>query len=159
MYDAAAVANTFLELAKRDGKRLSNMQLQKLVYIAHGWMLGITDKPLIKNKVEAWQWGPVIPDLYHPLKKYGSGIVDEPLPAKQTLETETAEMLISSAVWAGYGELSALQLSAITHKDGTPWSKIRLENPGRHALIPNEVIAEHYQQLLNERAGFPIRPE
>lgn len=101
MYSAAAVANTFLELAKRDGKPLSNMKLQKLVYIAHGWMLGITGNPLIKNRVEAWQWGPVIPDLYHPLKKYGSGIVDESLPARQTLEAQSAGMLISAAVWAG----------------------------------------------------------
>jgi len=158
MYSAAAIANAFLELAKRDGKSLTNMQLQKLVYIAHGWMLGITGQSLIKNKVEAWAWGPVIPDLYHPLKKYGSGIVDEPLPAKATLEAETAEMLVTSAVWAGYGDLSALQLSAITHKDGTPWSQVRQQNPARHAEIPNRLIAEHYQQLLHERAN-PIRPE
>lgn len=158
MYSAAAVANTFLELAKRDGKRLTNMQLQKLVYIAHGWMLGIVGQPLVKNTVEAWQWGPVIPDLYYPLKKYGSGVVDEPLPAKQTLDAEGVGALISAAVWAGYGQLSALQLSAITHKEGTPWSQTRREFPGRHAVIKNELIAEHYQQLLNERQGFPIRP-
>jgi len=158
MYSAAAVANTFLELAKREGKTLTNMQLQKLVYIAHGWMLGIVGKPLIKNTVEAWQWGPVIPDLYHPLKKFGAGIVNELLPVKQTLEAEGAPMLIVASTWAGYGQLSALQLSDITHKDGTPWSQTRQEFPGRHAVIRNELIAEHYQQLLNERQGFPIRP-
>src|SRR5436305_12962776 len=116
MYSAAAVANTLLELAKQEGKRLTNMQLQKLVYIAHGWTLGIINEPLIKNTVEAWQWGPVIPDLYYPLKKYGSGVVAEPLSARDTLEAEGIGMLIAGSVWAGYGQLSALQLSAITHK-------------------------------------------
>ncbi len=59
-HDARAVANEFIKLAKKHGKKpLTHMQLQKLVYIAHGWSfaLGEEEAPLIADTVEAWDWG------------------------------------------------------------------------------------------------------
>ena len=47
------------------------MKVQKLVYFAHGWHLGITKKPLINEQVEAWPYGAVIPSLYDYLKQWG----------------------------------------------------------------------------------------
>jgi len=47
------------------------MQLIKLVYIAHGWTLGLYNQPLIGKQVEAWTYGPVIPSVYHDFKHYG----------------------------------------------------------------------------------------
>src|SRR5687768_4006741 len=77
MHDARNVANEFLRQAKERGTKLTNMELQKLVYIAHGYSLAILDRPLIKQYVEAWRYGPVIPDLYHALRQYRSGDVTE----------------------------------------------------------------------------------
>jgi uncharacterized phage-associated protein len=63
-YDPKAIANYFIARAAADGKRLTPLQLIKLVYIAHGWYLGLTGEPLINEPPEAWQYGPVIPSLY-----------------------------------------------------------------------------------------------
>lgn len=63
MYDVLTVADTILKIAKSKGKALTPMQLVKLTYIAHGWSLALHEKGLFKNKIEAWQYGPVIPDL------------------------------------------------------------------------------------------------
>src|SRR5438270_11888590 len=109
VYSAAAVANAFLKLAKRAGVPLTNMQLQKLVYIAHGWSLALLEKPLVYHGVNAWQWGPVIPPLYEALKKYGAGIVTEPIPTEEQVEPGSPEMSIIEGVWRGYGKLSAIQ--------------------------------------------------
>nr|WP_256351506.1 type II toxin-antitoxin system antitoxin SocA domain-containing protein [Pseudomonas gingeri] len=49
------------------------MKQQKLVYYSHGWHAGYTDQPLINEAVETWQYGPVIPSLYHEFKRFGSG--------------------------------------------------------------------------------------
>ena len=71
-YDAATVANRFIELAESDsGRRLTPMQLIKLTYIAHGFSLAIKNRPLLDESVEAWRYGPVIPSLYRKLKSYG----------------------------------------------------------------------------------------
>ena len=61
MYDSRTVANEFLKLADKDNDTLTPMQLLKLVFIAHGWCLGLLGRHLIKDSIEAWQYGPVIP--------------------------------------------------------------------------------------------------
>ena len=49
------------------------MHLQKLVYLAHGWTLAVTGDPLVEDRFEAWDYGPVIRKLYDALRSFGSG--------------------------------------------------------------------------------------
>ncbi len=152
-----AIANEFIN---RSNGELTQMQLQKLVYLAHGWMLGATDRPLISEQVEAWQFGPVIRSLYDALKKYGSSSVTKPLKwgddtpfsldqgevAKEPLRPD--EDFIIAMVWEKYGHMPAFKLSALTHEEGTPWSMSY--EPQKNRPISNETIRDHFRQLLTE---------
>jgi uncharacterized phage-associated protein len=40
--------------------------------------LAINKEPLIDERVEAWNYGPVIPSLYHEFKNFGSGAITLP---------------------------------------------------------------------------------
>ncbi|WP_131993555.1 type II toxin-antitoxin system antitoxin SocA domain-containing protein [Dokdonella fugitiva] len=40
------------------------MQLLKLVYLCHAWTLGLLGRPLLREEVQAWRYGPVFPALY-----------------------------------------------------------------------------------------------
>jgi len=62
---SAAVANYFLDLGLRESIPITPLKLQKLVYFAHGWYLGFTGEPLLNEGIQAWEYGPVIPSLYH----------------------------------------------------------------------------------------------
>jgi uncharacterized phage-associated protein len=150
MVNAVTVANRFIELAKRDGIPLTNMQLQKLVYIAHGWSLALLGRGLIYDPVEAWQWGPVIPSLYHNLSKYGSGEVDSviPLLGGQKLRQDEEELIES--VWNSYKQMSGFKLSSITHQENTPWSRT-VKTFGLRSVIPEKYITDHYRHLYDER--------
>ncbi|HBB95389.1 MAG TPA: hypothetical protein DC054_08350 [Blastocatellia bacterium] len=154
-YDARSVANELVRIAGAKGRTLTNMQLQKLVYIAHGYSLAILQKPLIKQIVEAWRYGPVVPDLYHALRQYGNGVVNSPiniLPAEELSETDKA---LLASVESAYGRFTGPQLSTMTHREGTPWREVYRPNAFfNNDVIPDSLIKEHYVRLLNERAGI-----
>ncbi|WP_416366578.1 Panacea domain-containing protein [Sphingomonas aurantiaca] len=58
---------------KTGGDGLTQMQLQKLVFFAHGWTLAETGYALTEDDPEAWVYGPVYRDLYDHTKYFGSG--------------------------------------------------------------------------------------
>ena len=154
-YDVRTIANEFIRLASEAGHRLTNMQLQKLVYIAHGYSLAILNRPLIKQRVEAWRYGPVIPALYEALRQYGSGYVTEPISFLGGEVLPDAERTLIATVANAYSRFSGPQLATMTHRVGTPWHQVY--NP--HASfnndeIPDPLIEAHYNSLLNARAGI-----
>ena len=153
MANARVVANRLLELAADKGTSLTPMQVLKLVYIAHGWSLGLTGRPLIDDTVEAWQYGPVIPTLYSAVKQYGSGAVAGRLPlgfGARADDLSPAENELVRQVFDIYGNMSGLALSRITHAPGTPWSQTYA--PGKFGTpISRDLIQDHYERLARER--------
>ena len=70
---ALSIANYFIELSQQDGRILRPLKLMKLVYIAHGYMLALLDRSTDgtkRERVEAWQYGPVFPSVYYSFKNY-----------------------------------------------------------------------------------------
>ncbi|MCS1417467.1 MAG: hypothetical protein M2R46_05222 [Verrucomicrobia subdivision 3 bacterium] len=127
------------------------MQLIKLVYIAHGWMLGIHGRSLISEHVEAWKYGPVIPSTYRRYKSFrGSKITREPIDRTKDFTEEQSEHI--QEVVDAYLEYSGIVLSAITHQEGTPW-EVTCREFGDGCIIPNEVIKRHYKKLAAEDAS------
>lgn len=152
MYDSCDVANRFLDRSLADGRPLTPMQLLKLVYIAHGWMLGLYGRPLIRDDVQAWQYGPVIPRLYDHLRAYKGQPVDRTLPVSPGADEldETAIDLIDQ-VYEIYGHMTGMALSRITHAAGTPWEQTYA--PGSFGrVIPSDLIADHYRMLMETRS-------
>lgn len=154
-YSAARIANAFLVLAKQYDKQLTNMQLQKLVYIAHGFHLAFFGQPLFYNEVKAWDWGPVIPKLYMALKRYGAGVVTDLIPIDEPQEIDSRAMSVLKKVWTAYGPYSGPQLSTITHQKDTPWRETYEKD--KYGIIPNELIAAHYKKLIDERPRATAR--
>ena len=76
MHDARNVANSLISLAHDAPRKITPMQAMKLVYFCHAWMLALLHKPLIEQPVEAWRYGPVVPEVYRSLRRYGG----EPIP-------------------------------------------------------------------------------
>lgn len=56
---------------------------------------------------------------------------------------------VAKFVFDTYGGKTAIYLSDLTHKVGSPWHKTRSQNPTmRNADIPNEIIREYFMQLV-----------
>ena len=151
-YSVFAVANAFIELSKQDSIPVTNMKLQKLVYIAQGFSLALLSKPLFIDDIRALKWGPVIMSLYNKVKHFGNQPIDTKIllsDEEQTIvidDKQSVESVIIKFVWERYKNYSAAQLSSITHKAGTPWSLVWRDD--EYAVIPNDLIQSHYKELL-----------
>ena len=147
MVDSLTVADRFLSLAKERGDALTPMQLLKLVYIAHGWMLGLYGRPLIKDEVQAWQYGPVIPRLYDAIRRFRSQPVEGPLEPPGSGEAlDDQERSIIDQVYDIYGRMTGPDLSRLTHAPESPWALTYA--PGEFGIvIPNDIIEDHYARL------------
>lgn len=158
-YSSLAIANEFIRRSLAPGGHpITQMQVQKLVYLAHGWGLAVLNKRLVEDQVQAWEFGPVIPNLYSALRKFGRSPISHPLKwgddtpfsfdsdgeAFEELAPEEAEVL--DLVWNTYGKYPAFKLSALTHQDGTPWS-LAFEH-GRNRPIDDKTIKQHFDSLL-----------
>lgn len=175
-YDPKSIANYFLEVAKSEGQTLTPLKLIKLVYIAHGWYLATTGEPLINEHPEAWEYGPVIPSLYHEFKIFGNSAIKKkatdfvPQSEEQWMleerEVESPNRKKDGAVcdfldriWKRYRKFTASQLSTLTHQRGTPWEQTWNER-GKYQKgvdITEDKIREHYQSLKEKSAERSTR--
>lgn len=146
---ALDIANHFVEYS---GYTKTSLQVQKMTFISHGYMLGMHDVPLVTDDVEAWVHGPVYPKIYQEFKKWGSGIIGKMSYYPKPFDKIEYEIL--DKIFAWYGRFCGYFLSDITHgnsKESTPWKQCYTK--GRKVTIPNSITKEYYSKLYQER-GF-----
>ncbi|TMM48277.1 Panacea domain-containing protein [Qipengyuania marisflavi] len=146
-YDARAIANEFLKLKEGPANQ---MWLQKLVYIAHGWNLAINGEPLVEDRIEAWDGGPVLRIIWNHLRDLGfnakGGLLGKAEGKPFKAELSGSEKAIIRHVWKRYGSYTGNDLSRMTHQEGTPWSNAYF-GMGRNAALKNDDIKQHFTEL------------
>lgn len=125
------------------------MQLIKMVYVAHGYMLGRYGEPLLEEPVEAWRYGPVVRSVYEAVRQYQSSPVRAVSGAQRWRQRFTDDELeVMDDVAEIYGNVDGISLSAATHKPDTPWSRT-WERNGQNSFISNDLIENFYVKILN----------
>lgn len=161
---ALSIANYFIDLAHRDNRDIRPLKLMKLVYIAHGYMLAILNRPTDGaklEKVEAWQYGPVFPSAYYSFKQYGSHPIEEKtkvfdfskIGVSDDIEitptlTDSDEKAVCDFVWKKYGIYTDSSLVSILHAHDTPWEKKFVR--GQNVVIPDKLTKEHYKEVIKK---------
>lgn len=129
---------------------LTPLQLIKLVYIAHGYMLGRYGRPLLEGElVEAWKYGPVVPSVYQAVKAYKSSPVEKVPGASKDFPFTDKEKEVMNAVTEVYGKFNGIVLSSATHQPGTPWYQT-WNKYGQNTPISNDLIESFYSDLLHK---------
>ena len=136
------VARYFLALVDEDaGDSLSNLKLQKLTYYAQGFHLAVYDEPLFPERIEAWAHGPVIPDLYHALKQFGSAPVQMDGDFNIDIYAPRVRELLDE-VYSVYGQFSAVRLRNISHQE-PPWA-----GTPQGGVISEAVMSDYFKTQL-----------
>lgn len=132
-------------ILKKHGS-LTSMKLQKLVYYSQAWSLVWDEKPLFKERIEAWANGPVSPDLYAAHR--GEFMVAKEPKGDAKLLTKDEKDTVN-AVLETYGDKGANWLSALTHSE-SPWIDARAglsDGERSNRPITHGQMAEYYGNL------------
>jgi len=155
-HDARAVANEILKLAHEAGRQLTPMQIIKLVYFAHGWCLAVLRRPLIREQVQAWQYGPVVREVYWAFSRFGrqpiTGFAQDAFGAPYRASLRADEQGLLEAVVQGYSHLHAWELSDLTHLPGTPWSET-IRKGGHRPAISDPLMQDYFAKALKASHG------
>ena len=143
VHEARDVANEIIKRGADEHRIFTHLQIQKLVYYCHGWMLGLCEKPMIAQSVSAWKHGPVVEDLYQRLKQYGRDQV-YPIPRVRGVPYSAEENHIINEVLRVYGGYSGGQLSGMTHAVGSPWHQT-MTTLGNRSTISNDLIEDYFK--------------
>lgn len=131
---------------------VTNLALQKILYLAHMVHLGRTKQRLIDGEFQAWDYGPVNPELYRVVRIFGDRPIQNVFfgaprifgtPEEETLR-EACEHLLTK---------KPSELVAMTHRQNGAWAKHYV--PGaRSIVIPDaDIIAEYYNSAHASEAG------
>jgi len=128
MASVQAVCNTFLlkSFTEPDHIPITPMKLQKLIYFAYKDFLQKTGKRAFNDTIQTWKYGPVIQSVYDEFKSYGKKPITRfARDAQDKVYVVKGKGLNSSIdyVWNKYKCFNGIDLSNMTHQDGTAWSK------------------------------------
>lgn len=117
-YDALDVSKHIIEYGYKIRSLVTNLRLQKLLYFVQAEHLAREEKPCFFNRIEAWRWGPVVPDVYRNYAIFGSMaipvVVDELPPVEENVRR------LMESVSNHFKKYFAWDLVDITHGNG-PW--------------------------------------
>ena len=129
MIAPTTVANNFLVRGLKENIEITPLKLQKLVYFLYATYLKATDEKLFSEPFETWTKGPVVPSIYAAFSTYGKKPIKTLALNSQSISFMVAEKGIFKkcidTVWLTYKALSGEELSDLTHKPGTAWSKAK----------------------------------
>lgn len=153
MYDVLTIARFIINYCNEENIVISNLKLQKILYFVQAYFLITFNRPCFRENIEAWDFGPVVPEAYHEFKQYGSGNI--PKVNKYLVydnndwyyEEYNADIITDNdrqAIQAVINEFSgytATDLVRLTHSQD-PWNNAYVS--GANNIITNESIEEYF---------------
>lgn len=135
-HKALDIAKYIIDKCTRDRKPISNLQLQKILYFIQ--------KECLKNgtiafydDIEAWQFGPVVPDVYY--RFCGAGAMPIVLTFNG-LNLESSNQTIIDRVIEDRRNQKPWDLVNETHKKDGAWDKVYQDGKGERDTIPLDLI-------------------
>ena len=161
MYKVLDVCRYIINYSNREDYGVSNLKLQKLLYFIQVYFLmnSKENEPCFGERIEAWDFGPLVPVAYHEYKQYGSTDippvesyidfdVDNPWSASMTEYDEDCicdeDKKLINAVVKKLADYSATDLVDITHRQA-PWKDVYVQHEN------NEITIDSIRKYFSER--------
>lgn len=159
-YNVLEVSRHIINYCNDNNYVISNLKLQKILYFVQAYyLISFNGEKCFNEKIEAWEFGPVIPEAYHEFKQYGSGNIPsiksyidfddiddiwsmKRVPFKDNVIRQDDKKLIDSVV-DQFANYSATSLVTLTHKQD-PW--VKAYKPHKNREITTDDIMEYFNR-------------
>lgn len=144
MYKALDVAHYIIERCYSNNNAVSNLKLQKILYFVQAEFLVSKNCPCFDDEIQAWDFGPVVPNVYFVYKVFGSanipcfgnsGVSNKLLTQDKKMMNEIIDECV---------KFSASALVEITHNQ-TPWIEA-YNRPGYNNIISTKSIKKFFTE-------------
>lgn len=137
-------------LGNQSGWTLSNLSLNKILYLADLNFTGVHGRRLLTEDFQAWDYGPVLPSLYHQCKAFGSKAVPDIFWISEPIEDSSPEGEMLQRAWHALKKASPAQLVESTHVAHGAWANNY--KPGVRGIdISTEDMIHEYQQRRDRK--------
>lgn len=140
MYNALDIADYVIFKCISDNHPITNLQLQKILFFIQKEFLLKKGTEAFMNRMEAWQFGPVIPDVYYKYCGYGAM---EILQCKNTHEITDNDRKMIDNVISKKRIVNPWDLVEETHKKGGAWDLVFQDGIGNKMPINNDLIKRY----------------
>ena len=147
MYDSIIAAKYMLALAQSRGKILNATQLQKILFIAYGYMLAKDNELILSEAPKAWPFGPVFPRVQNKVNAYSSYNLNSP-EFNDIKENEIVTSLFNQLI-DKYSKYSATQLSDWSHSEGSPWDETTKQAGFKWNMVIPDILIKNYFAKVN----------
>lgn len=129
-------------LCERSGWQLSNLKLQKIMYMADMNFVGRSGMRLLDEDFEAWDYGPVLPSLYRKCKAFGAKPIPHVFWGAQSLRGSAEEKMLGLA-WESLKSATPGQLVEATHSAKGAWVRRYIPGAKQVKIFTQDMIQEY----------------
>ena len=143
MYPVLELAKYIVSKCIKDRCQISNLQLQKILYYIQREFLQMFGNPAFPESIEAWPFGPVVPEVYYYFCGSGAmriGLCDEPTEEIQSMPEEYRRIIDS--IVESKRNLNPWDMVSETHKMGGAWDSVYRGGYGNRSTISIRQIRE-----------------
>ena len=140
MYNVLDITEYIIKYCNEKNRTISNLKLQKLLYFVQAEFLVNKGKPCFSDPIEAWDFGPVVPTVYHKYLVYGSASIPYVEDNNLIIFSKNDKQLMNSVLDEA-SNYSAAYLTKLTLNQ-LPWTETY--NSYKHNLIVTENILVYF---------------
>lgn len=124
-----------IEYYRRNGKNITNLELQKLAYFLEAiYMVSTDEEYLYTEEFTAWNFGPVNTEIYNHYKKFGR----IPIEIDKSVNINPKNLKYIENLYELFKDFNATQLVNLSHQKESPWYTIYTNNNG--SIPRSEII-------------------
>lgn len=141
MWDAVELAKYIVSKCTEDNCSISNLQLQGILYFLQKDSLIRTGQPLFFSEIQAWKFGPAVPDVYFRFGGFGAMPIDAVYAVRRPDGMEKIRILTIVKKMRG---LSPWALTNAVRKKGGAWEIVFNNGKGNGKKIPQDLMKNEH---------------